>query len=58
MHHFSNCYHRYTINLIITQSDRSRKHFSDDKNAQRSLSQLMMKTGAILAPKPSQNIYK
>lgn len=57
MHHFA-CFIVSIISFIITQSDTSGIHLTDDKNALENPVIVNIVTGETLAPKLPQNVYK
>lgn len=57
MHHFA-CFLISIISFIITQSDTSGIHLTDDKNALENPVIANIIKGETLAPKLPQNVYK
>lgn len=57
MHHFA-CFLVSIISFIITQSDTSGIHLTDDKNVLENPVIANITKGGTLAPKLPQNVYK
>lgn len=57
MHHFA-CFLISIISVIVTRSDTSGIHLTDDKNALENPVIANIVKGETLAPKLPQNVYK